>query len=580
MATQVHQTGMPHEIYGNEVIGFTKAKDLKKLVPGYIDLTSMQEYYYKDPMKAHLGMQASWQQQESTYKPIYNDLLEKRNVIEVDGFEGDFTFDIPVYTESRVETTGDTSDQHYAGVDDTVFKIILSDLFTKNDVLTADPFYNEYQIIVDSDEEVKQVGTGYLHYVKLTSFSKNKAYPSWLLKPGVKYTKVNHAGSEYTTSFSKVNLPGKSNEILTARFQLGGIRGVEGYVSGFADKKSVMGMGSNQINEMIEAESASKDGADMVLFSEFSGNKSKPFTKNNLRAGTLMEYLVHRELDKLTAKSLIWQKGGVVKNHNRTVVLNEGLMHQARRGFRLTYNRPGGITEGHIASLANYVFKANRNLPVEQRKLHLKAGKGAYDNLSVLFQDIALKQLSRFAGMGLLGTDRVLPESPVKGDLDALTLGVIMFKGIFIPNIGNITIEHDSNLDYEPLTDEQLVGAHADGLPRSSYSVIIWDVTQSQYSNNQQGLRRDNFSGKMMEGANSNANMFLVKPEGVVTYWGQNNGRWDAGKQSIIQGGQKFIGQEFWAFNSSAIWLRDPSRVAMLELSPRAQVGGGYFSEF
>src|SRR5690606_12265903 len=115
MATSVQQTGVPYQIYGNEVIGFTKARDLSKLVPGYIDMTSMQEYYYKDPMRAHLGLQASWQNQEFTYKPIYNDLLEKRNAIEVDGFEGQFTFDVPVYTEKRVETVGDTSDQMYAG---------------------------------------------------------------------------------------------------------------------------------------------------------------------------------------------------------------------------------------------------------------------------------------------------------------------------------------------------------------------------------------------------------------------------------------------------------------------------------
>lgn len=576
----VQQTGIPYQIYGNEVIGFTKAKDLKKLVPGHIDLTSMQEYYERDPNRAHLGLQKSWQQQESTYKPIYYDLLEKKNVIEVDGFEGEFTYDVPVYTESRVETVGDTSDQPYPGVDDSVFKIILSDMFTKGDVLTADPWYNEFQIVVDSDEEVKQVGTGYLHYVKLTNHAKDKAYPAWLLKPGVKYTKINHVGNEFTTTFSKVNLPGKANDIITARFQLGGIRGVEGWVSGFADKKSVVGLGANSIMDLIEYESEMKGGADAVLFSDFSGNPQKPFTTRNLRAGTLMEYLVHRELDKLTNKSLIWQKGGVVRNDNRNIILNEGLIHQARRGFRLTYNRPGGITTAHIANLADYVFKANPNLPVEKRYLHLKAGKGAYDNVTALFQDLALKQLSRISGFGLMGTDRQLPKSPVTGELDSLVLGAVMFKGIFIPNIGNVTIEHDPNLDYEPLTDEQMTGAHQNGLSRSSYSIVIWDVTQSKYSNNQEGLKRSNFSGKMMEGGNSNANIFLVKPEGHVNYWGRNNGRWDMGAQMIQQGSVKFIGQEFFAYNSSATWIKDPSRVAMLELSPRAQVGGSYFSTF
>lgn len=307
----VQQAGIPHKIFGNEVVGFTKAKDLRKLVPGHIDMTSLQEFYERDPYTTHLGLQNSWREQHQTYETIHHKLLQEKAVINVKGFDGELTYDVPVYTESRTETTGDTSHQVYAGIDDTPFEIILSDLYTKGDVLTADPWYNEHQIIVDSNEAVRQVGTGYLHYVKYTNPNKDKAYPSWLLKPGVKYTKINFAGNEYTTAFSKVNLPGKSHEIITARFRLGGIRGVEGWVTAFADKKTeggIVSMGSNAISDLIEYEANRLDGADMVMFSDFSGDPTRPFTKRNLRAGTLMEYLVNRELEKLTNRSLMWQK--------------------------------------------------------------------------------------------------------------------------------------------------------------------------------------------------------------------------------------------------------------------------------
>lgn len=573
----VQQAGVvPFQIYGHEVMGFTKAKDLSKLVSGYLDMTSLQEYYEKDPIKSHLGMQASWRQQHNTYKPIYTELLEKKDIIEVDGFEGSFTYDVPLYVESKVETTGDTSDQPYAGVDDTEFAIILSEIFTKGDVLTADPWFNEHQIYISSDEEPKQTGTGYLHYAKTSTFSKEKAYPSWLLKPGVQYTKINHVGSEYTTAFSKVNLPSKGHDILTARFQLGGFRGVEGYVTAFADKKSVLRVGSNDIQDQLEAYASKYDGADAVMFSEYSGDRLRPFTKQNLRAGTLMEYLVHKELDLLTCKSLIWQKGGIVRNENRNVILNEGLIHQARRGYRQTYHRPGGITMSNLASLAAYVYQHNPNLPVEHRVMKLKAGKGAYDNITMLLNDVAMKQLVRLSGV--LGQDRVLPQSPVSGALDALDLAPVMFKGVFAPGIGTLSVEHDPNMDYEPLTDGQLTGAHQNGLSRSSYTVMIWDVLDQEYSNNEMGLKRELRTGEFMKGANKNSNIFLVKPEGVVTYWGESHGRWDRGKQMIQNSSSKFLGQEFYAYNSSAIVMLDPSRVAMLELSPRAQLGGGFFN--
>ena len=575
----VQQTnGIPFKVFGNEVIGFTKAKDLKKMIPGHIDITSMQEYYQADPIRNHLGLISSWQDQHTNYKPVHFDLLQNRSVIEVDGFEGEFTYDVPVYTESRVETVGDTSDQEYAGVDDTPFKIILSDLFTKGDVLTADAFYNEFQIVVTDDEEPKQVGTGFLHYVKMTGYDKEAIYPAWLLKPVIKYTKINHVGNEYTTSFSKVNIPSTSTSTITARFQLGGIRGVEGWVSGFADKKSVVGIGSNMIMDAIKEFSERHQGADSVIFSQYSGNPERPFTNTNLRAGALMEYLVHKELDKITNKSLLWQKGGIIRNADRNLVLNEGLIHQARRGFRLTYNKPGGITMSHLRALSAYVFKANPHLKDEVKKLHLKAGKGAFDNITILLQDVAMKQLQVLANAGLMGHERVLPTNPVSGQLDSLVVGAVLFKGVYVPGVGNLTVEHDPNLDYEPMTDEQLTGAHQDGLPRSSYSVVMWDVTDPTYSNNSEGLASKSFSGQIIPGGDDRANIYLVQPEGVTTYWGTNNGRWDMGKQVIAQGGLKTITQEFFAFNSSAIWLRDPSRVAMLELSPRAQLGGGYFS--
>lgn len=575
--SKLQQKGLNFTHNGDEIIGFTKSKDLGALLPGYADLTTLKSWYDQNPNENHLKMQKMWQHQYQQVNPIFQELLEKKSILEVDGFYGSFTYDVPIYHKHDIKTEGDTSDQLYPGIDGTPFKIILNELFTKGDVLTADPWYGTHQIVVDTDEDVRQVGTGYEHWVKLTSLNSRDSYPNYLLKPGVVYTKINHSFSEYGTKFSTFQLPKKSTEIQTARFTLGGPRGVEGYVTGFADIKR---KGANalraQLDEILQEEQ--NCGGDVVLMSNFTGNENAPFDKKTMRVGSIVEYLVHKELDKLTAKSLIWQKAGVIRDTNGETRLNEGLWHQLRRGKIIQYGRPGGITKQQIKEAVDYVFQANR-MPVQDRRVTFKCGRGAYDNVMQLFQDEVLVQLGRLGQTHLLGTDRILPKSPVYGnDLNSLGLDLVRFTEVNIPGIGKVNIEHDPSLDYTPEADPQSTGMHYQGYSHSTYSMVIWDVTDQRVTNNMTGINVGK-EVQLAEGGNSNSNIFLVKPEGPMNFWGQNNGRWDSAKSYIQQGGLKTLAQEFFAYNSSAIWVRDVTKMVMIELAPSARAGYNLFAK-
>ena len=77
-----------------------------------------------------------------------------------------------------------------------------------------------------------------------------------------------------------------------------------------------------------------------------------------------------------------------------------------------------------------------------------------------------------------------------------------------------------------------------------------------------------------MNGGNDGANVFLVKPEGEMTYWGSTNGCYDYKKAGdIMYGGIKQIWQEFWAFNVCDIHVRDLTRFIMIELDEAARKG-------
>lgn len=571
-----------YNINGNEVVGFTSQKSLKALMPGYADLTTLQSAYNVDPIKIHLGMQRSWKTQYRQSFPIYQELLERKSIIEVDGFNGEFFYDTPVYQTQYVQTEGDTSDQEYAGIDGSVFKIILNEQFTKGDVLTTDPWYGTNQIVVDSDEDVQQVGSGYLHYVKLTSLDNKAYYPAHLLKPQIRYTKINHVGSEYVLKFSTFQLPGKSTAIETARFKLGGIRGTEGYVTAFADAKR-KGYAALKASMLDLDREESFNGGDMVMMSKYTGQQENPFDRSSMTIGTLVEWLVHKELDKLTAKSLLWQTAGVIRDTNGETLINEGLWHQLRRGKIISYGRAGGITKQHIKEAMDYVFQANP-MPVNERVATFKCGRGAYDNVMSIFQDEALAQIGRLGNYGLYGSSKLLrdDDNPIrridrKDNILSLGVDLVEFKELVIPGIGKINIEHDPSLDYVPGVDENLQGMHHNGYSHSTYSMIIWDVTDQRYTNNEKDLPISK-GGQLMEGGNSNSNIFLVKPEGELTYTGTNNGRWDGGKSVIQQGGLKHLAQEFFAYNSSAIFVRDVTKMVMIELTPNARLGynGGF----
>ena len=274
----------------------------------------------------------------------------------------------------------------------------------------------------------------------------------------------------------------------------------------------------------------------------------------------------------------MWQTAGVIRDTNGETLINEGLWHQLRRGKIISYGRAGGITKQHIKEAMDYVFQANP-MPTNERVATFKCGKGAYDNVMMIFQDEALAQIERLDKYGLWGNNGVLKEGDnpihrVDRKPNVLTLGVdlVEFNSLVLPGIGKVNIEHDPSLDYIPGVDERLQGAHHNGYSHSTYSMIVWDVTDQRYTNNEKDLPISK-GGQLMEGGNSNSNIFLVKPEGELTYTGTNNGRWDGGKSVIQQGGLKHLAQEFFAYNSSAIFVRDVTKTVMIELAPNATSG-------
>jgi hypothetical protein len=562
----VTQKGVPMQRQGDQVIGFLNSTQVKS-IQGYQDMASLNSWYHQDPLNNHLGLMQFWGNQDRTTVPIYGELMKNKSIIEVDGFEGSFSYDIPIEEAKGCITEVDLSAQQFPGVDGSPFEIGLDREYTKGDILTYDPEFGE-QVIVTDDANVRMEGTAFIHTVALITNDKLRYFPSHQLAKGISYYKLSHAGGEYTTEFSHVEFPDTVGH-MTCEFKLGGIRGAQAYVTGFADKKTKNFSGaaasSQQFLDKISQEADAK--GEFVFVTNIDKSTGKPNMKN-ASIGTTMEYLVMKELEKMTAQSLLFQKAGTVNDGNGSFRINEGLWHQLRRGKRILYGRPGGITRSKIKEAAEYVFRSNPTLDYRERRIKFKCGTRAYDNVLEIFSEEVNAQLDRLSAF--LGTDRQLPKSPISGtSLTELKLEEVRFTEVFLPGIGTVELEKDESLDYSVMSDRFSTGSHGDGMAHTTYSMVIWDASNQGYSNNKNLPK----GTKLVEGGNSNSNIFIVKPKGEMTYWGRENGRYDIDKAGGIVSSSKYIGTEFWAFNSSSIWVKDLTKFVMIELNPAARLG-------
>ncbi len=566
MVTQKH---IPNIVNGDQVIMFTDKKSVSS-IQGVQDLPTMYSWYTEDPEKNHRGLMSLWGQQTTRKygQSILRDLIMENSMINVNGWDGGFTYSLPVVDYKGCYTTRDTSSQMFPGIDGNTFKLVLNKAYTTGDRLTNDKM-NGQEVLVSNEEPVVAVAEGWEHTVTLNTNDKEEWFlPSNLIK-GISFYKVGHAVlGERGTNFSHFDLPDTVGE-MKCEFRLGAFSGVESYMTGMADSKSFNGgdAKSKQYLQMLQDEFEGNEYAILAPLKVGANGKRVPDFKN-AKLGATMEFLTMRELERITSERLMWGRAGTFKQGNGTVArLNEGLWHQLRRGKVETYGRPGGITRDHIQTIAEYLFRNNPNKQILDRKIVLKCGRFAFQNILEIFSDEVNAQNSSLNAF--LGADRTIP-NPVKGtDPFNLEYTAIRFTTVFLPNIGQVKIEEDTALNYMDGIDRFAQGMHPNGMAHTAYSIVIYDVEDQQYSNNKELPKGATF----VDGGNQGANINLVKPEGEMTYWGSTNGRYDYRKAGDIMSSAKQIGQEFWAFQICDVHVGDLSKFVMLELDPAARKG-------
>jgi hypothetical protein len=557
-----HFNNLPTTINGDKVIKFTSSKFVKD--NGLMDRPSMSSWYEQDPEKNFLGVVDLFTNFSQVRIPMMKGLLDKKAILNVNGMDGTFTYELPVYKSTCAVTMKDTSEEYeQPGIDESYFQIALSKAYKPGEKLTYSLQYGE-QVIVSEDYQVVQEGDYYIHTVMLIGNDPEKWFPKDKLKKGVEYVKIGQSLGENSVQFGGVDFE-ETGSTIKCEFTLGNHRGFETSISMYADKKSFSGantktkdMWNTLMNkaEMQVDEAGNKADMFMVANIDKATGKAK---RSTTTFGSVLEYFTILENIKAEATELLFQKGGIVKESNGFKRLNEGAWLQYRRGRRYEYTRPGGINREILRQVSAYIFQGRTDLLPHKRKIHFRAGTGAYQNMLTLFRTEFGLQNSELAP--LMGTDRVIP-NPVTGGLDGLKMQAVIIDGVFIPEIGMVTVEHDPSLDYEVGSDRATKGFTGQGYSYGSYSMVIYDAASEQYSNARQNLPQGT---TLISGGNKNSNMYYVKPEGEAMYWGYENGRY-ASTAGQIQSSNPHMSKTFWVHSASACWIKDVSRYIVVEL--------------
>lgn len=563
------------QINGDAVTSFSVIKKNEAIAlrnsKGSQDFSTLASWVDLDPMKNMLKLESNWNKQSIERVGLFQDAIRHDAVLEVNGENGEFHYQMPVETDNCMKTVEDTSSQAVeggVGQDATPFRIVLNKMLAPNAQISADGMDGD-TLIVSDIYPVQDLGYGFEHWVTLTKSHSdpNATYDPALLQANREYFEISSAAvGEFTEQLSPVHMPSGTNYI-TCKFKLGAGQGVETFFTATANSVSLMpGFTTTDTQSYIDEVMNEGYDPDNDVVIGVTPNKSSR-SGYNYTVGSLLETLAIKKFKQNMNRSLMFMEGATISTTKGALTYNEGLWRQMLRGFVHEYARRGAFNFDDLKILRDYVFQGNPGMRTEESVMRIKCGSELYDNLEVLTEKEANRQLNNLAP--LLGADKVTSQNIVTGQLDNLEIALVKFRKVRVPGIGLVEAILDTTMDYTKLTDRQLRGVNnPGGKDYSAWSGIIWDVTDQMYSNNKKlpmGTKAVNDKVK--------ANIYMVRPQGDSVFWGRENGRYSTKGASDILASAKTRHESFFMYGFGAMWMADPSKFAMTQVKRSARVG-------
>ena len=500
-----------------------------------------------------LGPVDLWAMAQKVEMPLYQmSSFGGKNVINVDNARGEYKWQTPIvmdlpYIVDDVITEGNT-----LGQDGQTFQIKMSRReFGHGDIITYDK-YNGAEMYIVPSEDIIPLGDGFLYTVQLVNNDSSFGLDTNVLAPGTKIFRKGSARGEYGERFSDIVTATGFREFYN--FVGGAEAHVHYSVSSRADLMIKGGMNADGTVPVVEIWRNFDKNSDPSVSSleTMVSRMGKDYVKRAVNNGSLSRtFLTAMEAAHLSKVAtdietyLMWGQGGRVRQDGPDDLrLSVGLWKQLDNSFKRIYNKSNFNLDLFRSEIYNfYAGKVDFQGPDPKRQLVVQTGMGGMRMVNE-----AIKREAMSSGLLIQAADI----GAITGKGMDLNFG-FAYTSYVIPFLANVKFVLNPAFDNVHTND--IENPIIDGFPLSSYSFIIFDITD-----------------------NTNDNIFLLKLswDNQLKWWYQNGTMDYMGRTQGFQSSGQFNGYRvFMTQTMPAIWVKDPTKV--LKIVMRNPVTGGSF---
>jgi len=499
-----------------------------------------------------------WAMTQKVEMPLYQlASFGGQNTIMVDNARGEYKWQTPIaqdlpYSLGVIDGVTDASGT-VRGIDGQTFKIILNKrAFGHGDIITYDK-YNGKELYVTA-EDILPSGDGFVYTVQLVNNDNTAGLADKYLASGTKFFRKGSARGEYGERFSDITTGTGFREFYN--FVGGAEAHVHYSISSRADLMLKGGMnadGSIPVTEIwrtfdqdVDPSIASLEsmveimGADYVKRAFDNGSLTRTFL-TNLEAAHLNKIASDIET------YLMWGHGGRVRQDGPDDIrMSVGLWKQLDNSYKRIYNKSSFSLDMFKTELYNfYQGKVELEGPDPQRTLIVQTGIGGMK----LVNDAIAKEAAGLGSNYVINADS---NGIVSGSGMDLGFGYA-FTSYVIPFLANVRFV--LNPAFDNLHTNDIENPLIDGRPLSSYSFIIFDITES--GNDNIHLLKLSWDNQLK----------WFYQNGTMDYMGRTQGFASSGQ---FNGYRVYMTQTF-----PAVWVKDPTKV--LKIVMKNPVTGGSF---
>ena len=504
-----------------------------------------------------LGPVDIWAMAQKVEMPLYQlSSFGGKNIINVDNARGEYKWQTPVSQELPYIIEDIEPGNATKGIDGTTFKIKINRReFGHGDIITYDK-YNGCEMYVVPTEDVLPMGDAFIYTVQLVNNDNYKFLDNKYLANGTKIFRKGSARGEYGERFSDIQTRAGFREFYN--FVGGSEAHVHYSVSSRADLMVKGGLNADGTIPVTEIWRNFDKNADpsITKIEEMVSVMGKDYVKKAVANGSLTRtFLTTMESAHLTKIAsdietyLMWGHGGRVKQDGPDDIrMSVGLWKQLDNSFKRVYNKSQFSLELFRGELYNfYAGRVEFQGPDPKRSLIVQTGMGGMRMVNeAIKREAANSQLiiqaSQNAGIGAItGTNAM-----------DLNYG-FAFTSYVIPFLANVKFV--LNPAFDNLHTNDIENPIIDGHPLSSYSFVIFDITDT-----------------------GNDNIFMLKLswDNQLKWWYQNGTMDYMGRSQGFQSSGQFNGYRVMMTQTMpAIWVKDPTKV--LKIVMRNPITGGSF---